>query len=678
MDRAAVLVVLACVLLGCGREPERLEVASRLAETRSLVPLVAVGAEEEEVGEDLRPSFDTARQRPLSREGPPRIDGTTLRQAFRAGPLAKGLPLVITRTWRPKDDLGWRELPPIRVVPADGPFELEFPVAEGGDPSSIDLGARAFLIPQMPRSRVVDDLQVAKGSILVGAFGLDPVSRGLARRPVAFRIVARSGDATHVLLEEERDPRRPESFRWTDFRIPLDRFAGQTIHLELSSALRLEPMDDPSLEVAFPSWSVPTVVAPQAPDAPPVRNVILVSLDTLRADYVGAYGQPLATTPNLDRFAAEGAVVENVYTTYPSTTASHMSMLTGLYPSVHGVYGPTQRVPLGIPMLAELLRARRYRTAAVTEDAMLAAAVGFPRGFDAYREYKSPERLTNGHVKEVVDEALAWLKENHRQRFFLFLHTYQVHGPHVAPAAYDVFTAQPAGLKEEFATARRGYAGDLLYTDAEIGRLLAGLDALGESERTVVLITADHGEELGEHGVIGHGWFMTDPVLRIPLMLRAPGAVVPGVRLGGTASLVDVAPTILELAGGAPAAPPTTQGTSLVPWLADPAGAGRGDRAVYTEQVSNGMHGIVAHRERMKWKVGGSPGEVPQFFDLTADPAETSTWTDAARAAEGSALLARYAADNERARAALGRPKAEAVEVDDTTHDKLRALGYVE
>jgi len=678
VDRAAVLVVLACVLFGCGREPERLEVANRLAETRSLVPLVAFGADGEVVGDDLRPSFDTGRQRPLSREGAPRSDGATLRQAFRAGPLAKGLPLVITRAWRPKNDPAWRELPPIRVVPADGPFELEFPVGEGGDPSSIEIGARAFLIPQMPRSRVVDDLQVVKGSILVGAFGLDPVSRGLARRPVAFRLVARSGDATHVLLEEERDPRRSESFRWTDFRIPLDRFAGRTIHLELSSALRLEPTDDPALEVSFPSWSVPTVVVPQAPDAPPVRNVILVSLDTLRADYVGAYGQPLPTTPNLDRFAAQGAVVENVYTTYPSTTASHMSMLTGLYPSVHGVYGPTQRVPLGIPMLAELLRARRYRTAAVTEDAMLAAAVGFPRGFDAYREYKSPERLTSGHVKEVVDDALAWLKENHRQRFFLFLHTYQVHGPHVAPPAYDVFTAQPAGLKGEFATARRGYAGDLLYTDAEIGRLLAGLEALGESERTVVLITADHGEELGEHSVIGHGWYVTDPVMRIPMLLRAPGVVPAGVRLGGTASLVDVTPTILELAGAASGPPPTMQGTSLVPWLADPAGEGRRDRAVYGEMVVQALYGVVAHRGREKWKVGGSPDEAPQFFDLQADPAERSVSADAAKVAEGRTLLERYAADNERTRAALGRPKAEAVELDDTTHDKLRALGYVE
>lgn len=645
-----------------------------------MVALLALGPDGAIVGDDLRPSFDSLRQRPLTREGAPVADGATLRQPFRVGPLAMGLPLLITRSWKMADESERHALPPLHVVPQDRVIELAFESAEQVEGSRVELLARAFIVPPMPRSRVVDDLAVGEGFTLVGAFGLDPVTRGIARRPVEFRIVARVDDSSRVLLEEVRDPSAIDSFRWSEFRIALDDFAGRTVHLELSSALRLAAGDDPAQEIAFPVWSVPTVIAPQAPAQPPVRNIVLISLDTLRADYVGAYGQPLATTPNLDRFAAEGALFEHAYTTYPSTTASHMSMMTGLYPSVHGVYGPTQSAPRAIPMLAELLRARGYRTVAVTEDAMLAAAVGFPRGFDVYREYKTALRGTQGHVTEVVDSALGWLAENHRQRFFLFLHTYQVHGPYTPPPEYDVFRTQPAGLREDFAAARRGYAGDLLYTDAEIGRLLAGLDALGEAERTVVVITADHGEELGEHGVIGHTWYMTDPVLRVPLLIRAPGAIPAGVRVAGAVSLVDVAPTILELAGGdAASSPAVMQGTSLVAHVADPAGERFRARAVYSEQLgTGGLVGVAVHRGRSKWKVGGSPGEQPTYFDLHADPGERTPRSDAREVAVGGALLESHRVASEATRAALGRPTTQPVQVDDATQHKLRALGYVE
>jgi len=666
-------------LLGCSGPPERLEVVTGLAEARSAVALLALGPDEKVVGEDYRPSFETPRQRPLSRDGEPTLAGTTLRQSLRPGPLVKGLPLLIERIWKLHGEAGWRTLAPVRVVPEDRPFELVYEIGEGVDPAKVELSARAFLVPPMPRSRVLDDLVVGEGFALVGAFGLDPVARGLARRPVVFRIVARVDDDSHVLFEDVRDPASAASFRWSEFRISLDRFVGKTVHIEVSSALRLEPGDDPAQEVGFPAWSVPTVIAPQPPEQREVRNVVLISLDTLRADYVGAYGQPLATTPNLDRLASEGALFETVYTTYPSTTASHMSMLTGLYPEVHGVYGPTHSLPPMLPILAEVLRGRRYRTAAVTEDAMLAAAVGFHRGFDSYREYKSSDRLTEGHVGEVVDDALAWLEKHHRERFFLFLHTYQVHGPYTPPPAYDVFTAQPPGLKEEFAAVRRGYAGDLLYTDAEIGRLLAGLDALGETERTIVVVTADHGEELGDHGVVGHTWYVTDPVLRIPLLVRAPGLVPAGLRIAGTASLVDVAPTILDLAGGVSgASTPAVQGTSLVRWLADPAGASRRDRVVFAEQMTRTGHTRVMYRGREKWRVGGSPGEAPAFFDLRASPIEHAGAADAARVAEGRALLERHRAATEEIRITLGRPKAARAQVDDVTQQKLRALGYVE
>jgi arylsulfatase A-like enzyme len=545
--------------------------------------------------------------------------------------------------------------------------------------TKVELWTRAFALPELPLERTTDEVTVPAGAVLLGSFGLDPVSRDVARRPVAFRVAALSGDERRVLLDEVLDPAAPESFRWTDFRLDLDALAGRTVRLALEASL-VPDADEGASTIAMPAWSVPRILAPPAGEPAPVRNVILVSLDTLRADYVGAYGQELPTTPRIDRFAAEGVLFENAYTTYPSTTASHMSMFTGLYPEVHGAYGPTHRVPQAIPLLAELLRARGYVTGAVTEDAMLAAVIGFPRGFDSYREFKSPESRTEGHAKEVVDSGLAWLEENRGGRFFLFLHTYQVHGPYDPPAGYDVFTAQPADLPQAHADARRGYAGDLLYADEQVGRLLAGLAELGEAERTIVVITADHGEELGEHGVIGHSWYMNDASLRVPLLIRAPGAIPPGTRVRASASLADITPTLLELIGGASGTPPPVfQGASLVPLLRDPDASGLRDRVVFTEKLEKGVLSVAAHRERRKWKRGGGASEAPQHFDLASDPLERTPRSDPAEVAEGVALLDGYRASNAATRKALGRPaQNEAVQVDGDTQHKLRALGYVE
>jgi len=677
----AALLLLAGGLAACRQPPEQ-GIATTLATTQSTLALQSAGPDGVVVGEDHRPSPDPGLQRPLTPEGTAAASGGTVRQTFRLGPLAAGRAHVLERSWRLHGEYAWRRLPPVRVVPAESRIEVAFEVGTDVDPERVEPWVRAFAIPPMPLERTLDEMAVAPGATLIGSYGLDPVSRGIARRPVEFRVEARSGEERHVLLDEVLDPAAPESFRWQDFRLDLGALAGKTVQL----VLRSRPRDagaageDLADEVAMPAWSVPRVVAAPPAEQPPVRNVILISLDTLRADYVGAYGQPLPTTPNIDRFATEGVLFENAYTTYPSTTASHMSLFTGLYPSVHGAYGPTHRVPPSIPLLAELLRARGYLTGAVTEDAMLSAAIGFPRGFDSYQEFKSPESRTDGHVKEVVDSGLAWLAENRGGRFFLFLHTYQVHGPYAPPAAYDVFTAQPADLPAEHAAARRGYAGDLLYADAEIGRLLAGLEKLGEAARTVVVITADHGEELGEHNVIGHSWFMTDPVLRVPLVMRAPGAIPPGLRVRASASLVDVTPTLLELIGGPPG--PTTpvfQGASLVPLLHEKDVASLRGRAVFSEKLEKGELSIAAHRERSKWKVGGGPGAAVQLFDLESDPLEARPQTDAAGLAEGAGLIERYRAWNTETRAALKRPTVnEAVPVDGDTQHKLRALGYVE
>jgi arylsulfatase A-like enzyme len=426
---------------------------------------------------------------------------------------------------------------------------------------------------------------------------------------------------------------------------------------------------------------VPRILEPRAADARP--NVVLVSIDTLRADFVRAYGYEHEVTPNIDRLASEGALFERAFTTYPSTTAAHVSMLTGFFPAVHGVYAPGSRLARAFPTLAETLAAHGYQTAAITENAMLSSSTGVTRGFAYYRELKGVGLETDGRVKEVVDGALDWLGRHRGERFFLFLHTYQVHGPYTPPAGYDVFRTWLRDGREvevdaatpEAVKARLGYAGDLLYTDAQLGRLLAGLEALGEAERTIVVVTADHGEALGEHGVIGHGWYLIEPVLHVPLVIRAPGRVPDGVRIPAPASLADVTPTILDLAGVP--IPPVLQGRSLVPLLDAPDDERFLARPVYTEkQAEDGRLSVAVRKGRFKW-VDARPRDMTRY-DLSADPGEGQGTSDPAALAEGIELVARYRAANDELREKLGAPQVESAPVDEATMQKLRALGYVD
>jgi arylsulfatase A-like enzyme len=197
---------------------------------------------------------------------------------------------------------------------------------------------------------------------------------------------------------------------------------------------------------------------------------------------------------------------------------------------MHGVIGPLDALPFDIPTLAELLAQHGWETGAVTEDGMLVAGAGFQRGFAYYRENKAESIWeAKGQVDVTFRHGLEWLQEHRDEKFFLFLHTYQVHSPYLPPPEYDRFKTYRDGDREvpitpQTSGAIRGshaYAGEVLYTDHEIGILLAGLRDLRLDERTLVVFTSDHGEEFGEHGWIGHDETVYDEVLHVPLLMRA-------------------------------------------------------------------------------------------------------------------------------------------------------------
>ncbi len=292
------------------------------------------------------------------------------------------------------------------------------------------------------------------------------------------------------------------------------------------------------------------------------RNVLLISIDTTRADALGCYGNAAIRTPNIDRLAAEGTLFAQCVSAAPITLPSHTSMMTGTYPFVHGVRDNGQFfVAPGNVTLAERLHDAGYATAAQVAAYVLNREFGLDQGFDTYQDVQAARRATIGNAartaherkaRDVCDAAMTWLRGPGRAStpFFLFVHFFDPHRSYAPPPRFAARYDNP-------------YFGEVAYVDEQIGRLLDLLDELKLTEDTLVVLTSDHGEGLGEHGEDTHATFVYDTTLLVPLIVRAPGLVPAGQRIAAQVRLIDLAPTILDALGlpGEQA----MQGTSLLP-----------------------------------------------------------------------------------------------------------------
>lgn len=296
------------------------------------------------------------------------------------------------------------------------------------------------------------------------------------------------------------------------------------------------------------------VAAGSRVDGAAVRpSVLLISMDTTRTDRLGCYGSRAGATPNLDRWAAEGVVFENALTPVPVTLPAHTSLMTGLLPQRHGVRNNgTYRVPAELPTLAALLAGAGYETAAVVGSAILDRQYGLERGFQHYDDGVGPGGLAIAErsAEQVTDAAIAQARSL-RPPFLLFVHYFDPHAAYNPPEPFaERFRSDP-------------YEGEIAYVDEQIGRLRRELEALGRLDQALVVVTADHGESLGEHGEPTHGVFLYQATLHVPLLIVAPGRWRAGTHVQSLASLIDVTPTLLELTGQ-----PTLKGVdgrSLVP-----------------------------------------------------------------------------------------------------------------
>jgi choline-sulfatase len=384
------------------------------------------------------------------------------------------------------------------------------------------------------------------------------------------------------------------------------------------------------------------------------EGLLIITLDTTRADRLSAYGYQSAATPAIDRLARGGVCFDRATSVAPLTLTAHTSLFTGLYPPHHGVRDNTDPplAPAEASTLAEAFHAHGFRTAAFVGSMVLAAERGLSSGFDVYDDGRdrgaAPPRRRPG--SNVVDRADAWIDRLAGRSFFLWVHLYDVHAPQTPTA--------PGGPRTGDA-----YEDAITYVDAQIGRLLETLDRDHRLATTAIILAGDHGESLGEHGEWEHGIFLYEGALHIPLVVDVPGLNGVGRRVPEVASLVDIAPTIRELFR-LPAA--ETDGVSLVPALR---GAALPRRVVYAESMYARRFGWSPLRmvRDERYKYIDAPRR--ELYDLDEDPFETRD-ISADRPSIVAAMRDKLLTFAERAsnRPALG-PSADA--------RALAALGYI-
>ncbi len=449
----------------------------------------------------------------------------------------------------------------------------------------------------------------------------------------------------------------------------------------------LRGLQRPRLAAALLVLGIAAFGAAGCRDARP-RNLLLISLDTLRADHLGCYGYGRPTSPFLDSLAAEGVVFDRAFSAAPWTLPSHTSLFTGLYPSQHGVKDEGFSVPKEIVTFPQSLGARGFATAAVVSAHFLDPRYGLDRGFERYIVVPTNPRH-GGAATTVSAHGLEWLAKEKGRPFFLFLHYMDIHSDYAAAPRFESLFSAPyqgpvdGSTRQLRAFTRKQIAFDAadrarlvdLY-DAEIRQLDGALETLfaklrerGALEHTLVVVTADHGEEFFEHGGVLHGQSHYQELLHVPLILVGPG-LPRGVRIDTPVSLVDLAPTLLALFE-APA-PPALAGRDLAPlWRSRDASwperdlFAEADRTVErrdTERaVIRGNWKLVLHRDT---------GE-RELYDLAADPREQVNLAqkDPERAARLAGELTSTLATEKHA------PELPPVSEDERR--QLQALGYV-
>jgi arylsulfatase A-like enzyme/predicted Zn-dependent protease len=417
-------------------------------------------------------------------------------------------------------------------------------------------------------------------------------------------------------------------------------------------------------EIVHRSWATKGVKRP---------NVILVSLDTTRADHLGCYGDADARTPAIDSLARSGVLFSQAATPAPLTLPAHSSIMTGFYPTYHGVrLNGTTALSQSQTTLAEAFARQGYQTGAFVGAFVLDGRWGLNQGFGVYddqfdlRKFKHIDlAAVQRPANEVIDAALHWLDARRNAPFFAWVHLYDAHSPYEPPEPF----------RSEFRS--RGlpglYDGEIAFADQQVGRVLAWLRTTGLDQQTIIVIVGDHGEGLGSHGEGTHGFFVYDYALHVPFIVATPIDELHGVRVDSQVSLVDVFPTVLALAGVDSNA--KAHGRSLLPVMFKPTSPEQERVYAYSESMPpslqygwSALHSLRSPR----YKFIQAPR--PELYDLAKDPSEATNVFSQHRALAGD-----MARELERLMTETSKdaPAPEAANLDKETLERLASLGYV-
>ena len=423
--------------------------------------------------------------------------------------------------------------------------------------------------------------------------------------PMTFRIDDVTGAEPRLLLE--RTVTRPQ--QWEQAALDLTNFTGSRklrFSLDVDAERRIGFWGSPAIRVRDAKPAAPESASVALGGVEPPRYVILLLLDTLRKDHLDAYGYERETAPNLTRMAAEGALFLDNISQASWTKVATPSILTSLYPASHGVHDIPDRLPSSATTLAEIYRAAGYATASLASNTFVGRMTNLHQGFEQVNEPGSfPDRAGSKTARPVVDQAVEFIEHHKDSPFFLYLHILDPHSNFEPRPPYNTLWSDAAGKErhekergEALAVAKKNgherqfnhlpfpedlkqagvattdwleyekgwYDGSIRGMDAEIGRLLERLRELGIEQRTMIAVITDHGEELHDHGKMGHGHAAYGELSDVPLILYRPGAIPAGVRVPETTRSIDLMPTLLDVSGLA--VPKEAQGQTLLPLIA--------------------------------------------------------------------------------------------------------------
>jgi arylsulfatase A-like enzyme len=449
-------------------------------------------------------------------------------------------------------------------------------------------------------------------------------------------------------------------------------------------------LEEPTIAMTGPVSSTPA--AARLPGRP---SIVVFLVDTLRADALGGYGQPAATSPRFDAFAREAIVFEDAWAQAPWTRSAVASIFTGLHVGTHGLDRVDRQLSAELPTLAESLHAGGYRTAGFSANPVVSRRFGFDQGFESWDE---EEELRWDPASALVSRALRWL-DGVRGPFFLYVHALDPHSPyapapeHASPFALPSYRGETdtkvlleragrgAGTAAELSFLRARYQGEVRQSDAAFGQLLDGLRARGLLDGSLVVFTSDHGEEFLEHGGTEHGKTLYQEVIRIPLAVRLPGAARGGTRSADVVQQIDVMPTLLALVGRS--APQGVEGRDLsASWVGN-GGRTREPAVLFSEVRFEQADKVSARSGPLKLIVNLDPvgswraDRFDELYDLAADPGEKVNLA-ASKPIDVRYLRNRIEGLKSLQAAHSARAEGSRVELSPEDLEQLRALGYVQ